>query len=794
MSAEIRRGLTAEDAEERHRRGQSNRPSRADSRQYAQIVSRNLFTLFNAIVVPAAIVLLLLHDSRGAIAVSGMAIVNTVIGLLQEIVTKRRLEKLVILAEPKVRVLRDGSEQGIAAREVVLGDYLLLAPGDMVVADGLLLESTYLEMNEALLSGESDPIRRNEGDKVLSGSFCVTGEGIYRADGVGDKTYASQIASQARDYRYVSSPLTRVINRLIGWLTLTAIGLSAMSVALCILRVLSKTEAVQMVAATITSMVPQGMVLTATIAFTLGAVRMSGRGALVLRLSAVESMASVDVLCMDKTGTLTTNRLRLERVDVCTADVSETEVRRRLRLFASASMDRQDRGLRAIRDAVGEVAAELLDQIPFQARTRYSAVRVRDGNSERVLVLGAYEALHGRLEGPDDGTLHSTWTNLLSTGLRLLLFSEALPCGPLSGTLDGVTLRPLALVGLSDEIRPGVEDVLAELAEQGIAFKILSGDNPETIRASIGRLWPPLLQWPVVSGEELDAATDPAELIRSRTVFGRVSPDQKAMILRSLQDAGHQVAMIGDGVNDVLSIKRADLGIALGEGSQASRAVAGIVLANNDFALLPEALGEGRVIVRNLRRACKLILTKNVYSFILIVALFPGVLGLPYPYLPQQVTLLNALVIGLPALAIAFSRGRTSGGTRASFLHEVGWFALRTGTLFGAAGLLLVWLSVHNWQEPLETQRTLLLSTLILLGMTVILRTLADGRSATGVVHIKFYLLAPVCVLLYLTLMYWPPSSDFFRLTPLMSWQWGRILCVVVPAYALSLFTDQLSR
>ena len=794
MSEQPLLGLTAEEVEERHRRGQSNRPSRSDRLQYAQIVSRNVFTLFNAIVVPAAIVLGILDDLRGAIAVSGMATVNTVIGLFQETVTKRRLEKLVILAEPKVRALRDGRVQEVPSSEVVLGDHLLLAAGEMVVADGPVLEAKFLEMDEALLTGESDPIRRHEGDNLLSGSFCVSGEGTYRVDSVGDETYASRIASQARNYRYVASPLTRVINRLIGWLSFTAIGLSVLSVGLYFLHDLSKTESVQMVAATITSMVPQGMVLMATIAFTLSAVRMTGRGALVQRLSAVESMASVDVLCLDKTGTITTNRLRLDRVHVPAGGLPETEVRRRLSLFASASVDRRDRGLRAIREALGKVSAELLDQIPFQARNRYSAVRVLDGGSERVLVLGAYEALRGQLETPDDGNLQSAWTELLPTGLRLLLFAEALQCGPLTGTLEGVRLHPLALVSLSDEIRPGVEKVLENLAGQGIALKILSGDNPETVRATVGRLWPQLDQAPVLSGEELDAAADPAELIRTRSVFGRVSPDQKALILRTLQEAGHHVAMIGDGVNDVLSIKRADLGIALGEGSQASKAVASLVLANNDFALLPEALGEGRVIVRNLRRSCKLFLVKNVYSLIMIVTLFPGLLGLHYPYLPQQVTLLNSLSIGLPALAIALSRGRCSGNSRTPFLHDVGWFALRTGALFGVAGLLLLWLSVHAWGESLETQRTLLLSALILLGITAMIRALTDGESRPRVADVKFYLLAAVCVSLYLAVMYWPPSSDFFRLTPLSPWQWGRTLVVVVPMYALSLLTDRIRR
>ena len=351
---------------------------------------------------------------------------------------------------------------------------------------------------------------------------------------------------------------------------------------------------------------------------------------------------------------------------------------------------------------------------------------------------------------------------------------------------------PLALVGLSDELRPGAREVLEALAARGIAFKILSGDNPETVRATVGRLWAPLGQVPVVTGEELEAAADPAELIHTRTVFGRVSPQQKAMILQTLQEAGHHVAMIGDGINDVLSIKRADLGIALGEGSQASKAVSGLVLASNDFALLPETLEEGRIIVRNLRRSCKLFLVKNVYSLILIVAVIPGLLGLHFPYLPQQVTLLNSLSIGLPALAIALSRERSPAGPRTAFLHEVGWFALRTGVIIGLAGLAVLWLSVHAWGEELETQRTLLLSVLILLGMTALFRALADGEPRPLLVGAKFYFLAFVAISLYVAVMYWPPSSDFFRLKPLSAWQWGRTLAVFVPMCAFSLLSDRM--
>ena len=782
MTAQPFFGLTSEQVEKRFRQGQSNRKPRHHQFQYAQIVFGNVFTLFNACVVPAAIALLILHDVRGAIAVSGMAIVNTLIGLFQEIVTKRRLAKLIIGGEPKVRVVRDGQNQEISSCEVVLGDHLLLAAGEIVVADGSVLDAKFLEMDEALLTGESDPVRRNVGDKLLSGGICVTGEGIYQVDCVGDGTYMSRTAVEARHYRYVASSMTRMINRLVKILSFTAIGLSLLSVGLYVLRALTKTESVQIIAATITSIVPQGMVLMATIAFTVSAVRMAKRGALFQRLSAVESMASVDVLCLDKTGTLTTNRLRLDRVHVLAGDLSESEVRRRLSLFAWASVDQRDRGLRALREALGKEDALLLDQIQFQSKNRYSAVRVRDGSDERTLVFGAFEALSSRFEVTDDGRWEAEWKGLLPSGLRILLFAESRISRPLTDVLEGHRLRPLAFVCFSDESRPGVENVLENLSRQGIAIKVISGDNPETVRATVGKIWPRIGAEPVVSGSELDAESDPTELIRTRNVFGRVSPNQKALILRTLQKSGHHVAMVGDGINDVLSIKLADLGIALGEGSQASKAVAGLVMVNNDFSLLPDILSESRLVVGNIRCSSKLFLVKNVYSLLMILFLFPGLLGLHYPFLPQQVTLLNLLSIGIPAFAVALNRRHSSGGSKNTFFNEVGWFALRTGTLFGIAGLIVLWLSVHPWHETVETQRTLLLSVLIMLGLTGLIRASTDRESAPQMSLRIYYLLGLVCLSLYSGAMYLPSIADFFQLTALSLWQWLRVIGVVFVA------------
>ena len=510
--------------------------------------------------------------------------------------------------------------------------------------------------------------------------------------------------------------------------------------------------------------------LFTTLAFILGAVRMSARGAVVQRLGAVESMAAVDVLCLDKTGTLTTNRLVLERVRVVDPDATEDEVRRLLGLFASASLDERNKTVLAIRAALGEPgAAAVLDRLPFKSQNRYSAVRLRpsgEGQGELTLVLGACEALRPFI--PDEaGGWEEAWRELLPTGLRLLMLARADgPLGPFEGRLPEVRLRPLGLIALSDELRPDAGEVLAELAAQGIRFKIISGDHPETVRAAVSRLGLPLGREDVVTGEELAAAADPERLLEERSIYARVAPRQKVEIVEALRRRGHRVAMVGDGINDILAIKRADLGIAMGEGSPATRAVADLVLENNRFGLLPATLAEGRNILRNLRRAGKIFLLKNVYTLLLIIATL-GVFRLPFPYLPQQVTLLNKLTITIPVFVITASRTSAARAGHAGFLRSIGLFALTTGIATGLAGLAVMLLSARVLGDPELTQRTMLLSTLVLLGLGNLPRVLtAEGERLTWTDR-RLLGWTPAAVLLYAAAMYWPPAADFFRLAPL---------------------------
>jgi cation-transporting ATPase E len=814
------KGLTAAEVAQRVERGQVNRAPRSAWAEYRDILARNLLTLFNALVVPAAIALFVLHKYGEAWTVSAMAVINSIIGLVQEVRAKRHLDKLAILSETRARVVRDGLAQTIPAGDVVLGDHVLLCTGEPVVADGPVLAERFLEVDEALLTGESDPVPRHTGDRLLSGSFCVAGDGVYRADKVGGESFANETSAQARQYRYTASPVQRSIDRIV-------LVLTAVTVVFCALYWLAyflhrfdhpghrdaQGELWQAIAATVTSMVPQGLVLLATLALTLGALRMSARGAVVQRLSAVESMAGIDVLCMDKTGTLTTSRLRLDRLRPV-GDLGRKRVRERLRLFAWATLDDRSKTIQALRAHLGQVAAEdrpqLLDQLPFKSQNRYSAVRIRCGPDERVLVLGACESLRPFLETtlarsaservtPQED-LESAWRELLPTGLRLLLFAEARGAGtknvkanfpPFRGTLQSFTLRPLALVALSDELREEAGAVLQALAGQGIDFKILSGDNPETVRATVHNLELPLAHEPVVTGDELAASPEPARLIRTRSVFGRVAPRQKLDVVASLQHDGRQVAMIGDGINDILPIKRADLGIAMGEGSAATKTVAGLVLENNNFQLLPATLEEGRTLLANLRRASKLFLLKNCYTLVLIVA-FLLLPRLKFPYIPQQVTLLNNLTIGIPTFLITLHRERLGGAEQSTFLGDVGWFVARTGLLFGLAGLVMQITSACFLGDNETMQGTLLLSTLILLGLGALWQILRGATMQATPADRLLWAWPLLALPLYGVAMYWWPLGRFFHLAPLGPSRWGLVLAVAAPALLLSLLVERL--
>lgn len=778
---ELNPGLSAAEVAERIAAGKVNRPPADAWRDYGDIFRRNTLTLFNALVTPAAIALFLLADYRGAWAVSGMAVANTIIGLTHELRAKRHLDRLSLLGEAKVRVRRGGVEQTIRSGEVVPGDLVLLAAGETVVADGTLVSASYLELDEALLTGESDPVARIVKEQVKSGSVCVAGEGMYLTEQTGSDAFAERIAAAARKYQHSPGPTQHTLDQLVKWLTGVAVLLSLGYLGLYIARGFPATDLVQMVAATITSMVPQGLVLLTTLVFVLSATRLSHHGAVVQRLAAVEGLAAVEVLCTDKTGTLTSGRLALDHLKVFFHP--EPMVRQWLGTFSVESIDRQNKSIEALREALATVAAavEVVDQLPFQSHNRYSAFNARMDGQSRLFVLGSVEALRTHLSDTDWMAVETEWKCLLPSGLRLILFADGFTQFPLAGKLPEVPLRPLALIALRDELRPDVISVLADLAAQGIRLKVVSGDHPQTVQTTVAALGSAFSGKSIITGNEWMAAPNQDSIADNCDVFGRMSPEQKLTLVRILRQASKNIGMIGDGVNDILPIKQADFGVAMGSGSPATKAVADIVLESNEFSSLPTVLGEGRRVVRNVRQAAKLFLLKNVYTIALVLVAV-GCAGLPFPYLPQQVTLLNALTIGGPALLILTGRSGTSMAIKSPFFADVGWFLLIAGGAISIVSLAVYLGAMLAWGHETGLARTLLLSTLILAGVgNAIVATNGDWR-------LVLWSVFAIAVLFITTTV--APLVYFFDFVPLHAGQWILVLvaatCAVLPAIFLN--------
>ena len=776
-AASVGSGLTSGEVAERIAAGRVNRSLNNDWRTWASIVRRNTLTLFNALVAPAALGLFLLGDYRGALAVGGMALTNSIIGLFHEFRTKWHLDRLTLLGEGSARVRRDGRVVTIPLGGVVEGDRVLVGSGDAVVADGTVMLAEYLELDEALLTGESDPVCREVGDLVRSGSVCIGGEGEYVAEKVGAEAFAERTASTARQYRHYPGPTQRTLEQLVGWLTVAAVCLCAGYGALYFVRGFPVTDLLQMVAATITAMVPQGLILLTTLSLVLAAVRLGTRGAMVRRLMAVEGLAAVDVICTDKTGTLTTGKQTLDQVVTFNAD--EDWVRQLLGIFAALSIDRKNKTIEALHLAipVGPAAGEVLDQLPFQSRNRCSAALIRMDGQERLLVLGSYEAFKDQFCEVDRELVEGVWREFLSTGKRLIVFAEGVSDGkPLQSRVPGVALRPLALVILKDELRPGIAGVLAALAFQGIRFKVVSGDHPETVRATVQSVGSAFRNDLIVSGDAWENAADRLAIAREHDLFGRVSPEQKMALVGCLQEAGCNVGMIGDGVNDVLPLKRADFGVAMGSGSPAAKAVAGVVLEKDNFGVLPEVLMEGRRVVRSIRRAAKLFLLKNSYTVALILVVV-GFCGLPFPYLPQQVTLLNLLTIGGPALLILAGRSSGVEPVRLSFFGEVAWFVLIAGGSASLVGIGVYCAAFYAMYQGVEVARTMLLATLILVGVG---NAVVVSRGEFALVVWAFVAILHFCVVMLI-----PPLAYFFALVPLTVGQWASVVvaaaCAILP-------------
>ncbi|BCK69218.1 magnesium-transporting ATPase [Streptomyces libani subsp. rufus] len=681
-------GLTAAEVAERVARGEVNDVPVRSSRSVAEIVRANVFTRFNAIIGVLFVIILVVGPIQDGLF--GFVIVaNTGIGIVQELRAKKTLDKLAVIGEARPTVRRDGAIDEIPTSAVVLDDVLELGPGDKVIVDGEVLESDSLEIDESLLTGEADPVVKKPGEQVMSGSFVVAGGGAFTATKVGRQAYAAQLAEEASRFTLVHSELRTGISQILKYVTWmmipTAIGLILSHL---LTLGLPGDEAIRRMVAGIVPMIPEGLVLLTSVAFAIGVIRLGHKKCLVQELPAIEGLARVDVVCLDKTGTLTEGGMDVQGLR--TLDGDEDYLRQVLGALGESD-PRPNASLQAVIEAYpADGGWRCVQSLPFSSARKYSGASFNgpDGESSTWL-LGAPDVLLPA------GDQRLTETDALNAqGLRVLLLARA------TRELDDpeVTrdVRPAALVVLEQRLRPDAPDTLRYFEEQGVRAKVLSGDNAVSVGAVAGKLGLPGADDPVdaraLPGERDAMAAE----IEAGAVFGRVTPQQKRDMVAALQARRHTVAMTGDGVNDVLALKDADIGVAMGSGSEATRAVAQIVLLNNSFAALPSVVAEGRRVIGNITRVATLFLTKTVYSVLL--AILVACWQIPYPYLPRHLTLLSTLTIGVPAFFLALAPNKER--ARPHFVRRVMRYAIPSGLIAGAAAFATYLLARSYYTGP----------------------------------------------------------------------------------------------
>ncbi len=648
-------GLTAEEVQERIDKGLRNTYEMKVSRTYKEIIRTNVFNWFNLILFSLGGILLALGNQLEALAATSIVFINVLVGTVQEVRAKRRLDKIALLHRPEATVYRNGQQIIVPPDQIVMDDVVILEEGEQALVDGAVLTSQSLEMDESLLTGESSPRRKRRGDTIYSGSYCTAGNGAFRVNAVRDDTFVNRILSEAKRFDKKSTPLQFQTSRVMALLVGIAVIYSTMILMAAIITGIPALMITQMIVVTL-DIIPIALFLLIIIAYGLGAVRMAGSGALMQRANAVESMSHVDTVCMDKTGTITTNNLLLEEVE----PLGDKDPNPYLASFAALTGSK-NRTIKAISNKMPGGKGWLVEEVPFSSARKFSAVRYRDGERNNVLFFGAYEALAKHCRWRED--ISPRVTELASEGLRVMLMTIADDQDLYDGdTVVMPRMEPLALVTVRDELRADCAETIQAFIDNNMDIKVISGDDPVTVDALFSLAGIPGTR-KTISGDQLDALS-PEELpaaVAEASIFGRMRPEHKERIVDSLKSQGRYVAMVGDGVNDVRSLKTANVGVALQSGSGAARGVADMVLLEDQFSALPEALLEGRRITTGMRSILRIYLARNfVLAFIILYTLL---FFQSLPMLPQNNAFYAFVSLSIPAfLMTVWARPREAKG------------------------------------------------------------------------------------------------------------------------------------
>lgn len=760
------KGLTSSEVSQRTIDGRVNHSVEPLRRGFGKILQANALTRVNAIMlVLFGLVLITGHWKDGLFV--GVVLSNTFVGVGQEVKARRELEKLQVLTEPKAVVVRDGERQTVDADSVVLDELLVLSPGGQVPVDGCVTSATGLRLDESMLTGEAEPVIKTLDDKILSGSFVAAGSGRIRATAVGADSYASTLTAEAKVFNAAESQLRQAIDRILFWLTIV-IPIASILLLFSLLDVEDTWQnALQGTVAAAVAMVPDGLVLLTSLAFVAGVLELSRRNALAKQLSTVEVLARVDVLCLDKTGTITTGEIAYADLHPL-GDHTPSHARQTLAALAQAD-DAPNATMAAISSAVAVESDWIATTSePFSSARKWSAVEFAE---KGWVYLGAPDILLA-----DDPNSRGLVDELSSAGQRLIALASS-DLGPTGDRApDGLT--PIAIVELRDEIRSDAADILAYFADQDVRIKVISGDNPDTVaaiseRAGLRRKGHPVDARELTDDKALAASLD------ANDVFGRVAPRQKQAMVRALQEKGHVVAMTGDGVNDVLALKDADLGIAMGSGSAASRAVADLVLTDNAFSSLPIVVDEGRKVINNVERVANLFVTKAIYAVLLTT--LTVLANRPFPFLPRQLTLIGTFSIGVPGFFLALSPDVSR--VKSGFLERVLRFSVSAGLIAGAATFIAYETALRSLELPIEEARTLATITLLGIGLAILL-------SASRPLRLWKVVLAGAMAASYGLIMTFESTRDYFKLDLFIADGWV-IVAVAVAVAGVAIYNIQ---
>jgi cation-transporting ATPase E len=750
----------------------------SSSRSVASIVRANVLTLFNAIIL--VFFILVLSQGLFADALFGLvAIINSTIGIRQEIKAKETLDNLALLVAPTAGAIRDGREVELHSDELVPGDVVRVEPGDQLVADGPVIASRGLTIDESLLTGESDGIRKSRGDRLLSGSFAIAGSGYYELDAVREDSHAERVAGEAKEFRHPPSPLQGEVNQVLWATTIILVPLAITMLVGFAVRSVDFTEAAQSATAGLITLIPEGLVLLMSVTLAVAARRLAAMNTLVQQISATESLAAVDTICVDKTGTLTDGTLKL--IDIVSADPARADPTERALGRFAASAGERNRTLETIAEALPSRAESVVAEVPFSSVWKWSGLTLDGDGTSRSYVVGAPDVLVGSGAMTLPPELSARLEEEANRGRRVIAFGEApggLPRDPASEPPP--RLEPRALVVLEETLRPDAAETIQFMRDEDVDLKLISGDARQTVTAVAYALGVDR-DAGVVEGPDLPVERgELARVADENTIFCRITPDQKKALVASLSDSGRFTAMIGDGVNDVPALKQARLAVAMGSGSQITKGIADIVLLEDEFSMLPRAVGEGRRIARNIHRLGRLYLTKTVYAGVLILA--AALIGFTFPFLPRQLTVAAMLTIGIPSfvLALAPSEGPLY---RGRLLKALAAFAVPAGIGIGIGSLLSYALVDGVFAGTLNEGRTAATTTLIVLGLAFIL--LLERGPGREHIAIQSYMLAMVSIMgaLFALILAAAPVRNFFDLELLSAGQW--FLCLASVAAGL---------